>query len=322
MLIKQINSYIEQSKVTISLAAAVILSMASQFLVGYNTAVMNAPQSVVFPNHTTTQWSFAVAAFAVGGPLGALLGGYVANSQGRKGALFICAWIYIVGGTLMTLAPNVYYLIPARFIIGFAAGLSSVVVPVYLGEIAPPTMRGTLGTCTQFAMVIGILVTSIVAFPFATVDRWRYLFFITPALSALQLLFGSIWLLESPRWLLSNDPRSIEARKVIALLRGYEHEEDITQEVEHFLSASAASHTSKQCNNSNNNSSSGDSGNNSNNNRNAMLDLLLSKEYRSLVIAAIGLQISQQLCGINAVFYYSTALFQNVLDDPMMGKYT
>ena len=40
--------------------------------------------------------------------------------------------------------------------IGFASGLSSVVVPVYLGEIAPPTLRGTLGTCTQFACVIGM----------------------------------------------------------------------------------------------------------------------------------------------------------------------
>jgi len=45
----------------------------------------------------------------------------------------------------MTLAPNIYWLIPARFILGFASGLSSVVVPVYLGEISPPAYRGTIG---------------------------------------------------------------------------------------------------------------------------------------------------------------------------------
>jgi SP family facilitated glucose transporter-like MFS transporter 3 len=45
----------------------------------------------------------------------------------------------------MALTPNIWVLIPARLITGFAAGLSTVVVPVYLGEIAPPTLRGALG---------------------------------------------------------------------------------------------------------------------------------------------------------------------------------
>ena len=98
----------------------------------------------------------------------------------------------------MGLAQNVYWLLPGRFLVGFASGLSSVVVPVYLGEIAPPTLRGTLGTCTQFALVIGILFSSIVAFPLATEQRWRYLFLLTPILCVLQLGLSS-FLLESPR---------------------------------------------------------------------------------------------------------------------------
>jgi len=99
----------------------------------------------------------------------------------------------------MGFAWNVYWLIPARFLVGFASGLSSVVVPVYLGEIAPPTLRGTLGTCTQFALVIGILVSSLLAFPLATPDNWRYLFLVTPLLCVLQFLMSS-FLLESPRY--------------------------------------------------------------------------------------------------------------------------
>lgn len=46
---------------------------------------MNAPASVVFPTHTTFEWSLAVSAFAIGGPGGAVLGGYLANKKGRKG---------------------------------------------------------------------------------------------------------------------------------------------------------------------------------------------------------------------------------------------
>jgi len=61
------------------------------------------------------------------------------------GALLLNSFVFIAGGLIMTLAPNIYWLIPARFILGFASGLSSVVVPVYLGEISPPAYRGTIG---------------------------------------------------------------------------------------------------------------------------------------------------------------------------------
>ena len=63
---------------------AVLVAIISQFLVGYNTAVMNAPAAVVFPGHSTTEWSFAVSAFAIGGPFGAMIGGLLANKRGRR----------------------------------------------------------------------------------------------------------------------------------------------------------------------------------------------------------------------------------------------
>ena len=73
----------DQALITIPLIFAVIAASASQFLVGYNTGVMNAPESVVFPGHSTASWSIAVAAFAVGGPFGANLAGTLADSRGR-----------------------------------------------------------------------------------------------------------------------------------------------------------------------------------------------------------------------------------------------
>ena len=160
---------------TFPMMMAVLVAMIAQFLVGYNTGVMNPAQMVVLQDDpvTTVLWPFAVSAFAIGGPFGAFFGGTLANSNGRRGAIMINVWIFFVGGLLMSLAPNIYFLIPARLIIGFASGLSSVVVPVYLGEIAPPTLRGTLGTCTQFALVIGILMSDVFAFPFATSNLWR-----------------------------------------------------------------------------------------------------------------------------------------------------
>lgn len=231
-----------------------------------------------------------------------MLGGYLANKIGRRGAIMFNTWIFAIGGALMTFAMDIYWLIPARLIIGFASGVSSVVVPVYLGEIAPPTLRGTLGTCTQFSMVIGILVSNLLAFPLSTLDRWRYLFAITPLLCIIQGIV-SPFLLESPRWLLNQDEKSIEARLVIKKLRGFRSDTDVEDEVEHFLFA-ASKHKTKRS---------------SAHSSDAMWDLIMNKDIRKLVISSVLLQMAQQLCGINAVFYYSTGFFSGILDNPLIG---
>jgi SP family facilitated glucose transporter-like MFS transporter 3 len=292
----------DQIILTTPLALACLVSIISSFLVGYNTSVMNAPAAVVFPDHSTAVWSWAVAAFAIGGPGGAIAGGFMANRRGRKGAMMVNMWIFLVGGLIMAVAPSVGWLIPGRFITGFASGLASVLVPVYLGEMAPPTLRGTLGTWTQFAIVIGILFSDLLAFPLATPRYWRCLFAVTPCLALLQLLL-SPFLLESPRWLLGRDENSVEARVVIKKMRGFRNEEEITAEAQNYIFASQK-HKTKF--------TSAHSGG-------AMLDLLKSREVRVLVVSSVTLQMAQQLCGINAVFYYSTTFFEGVISNPLLG---
>eukprot|EP01041_Mallomonas_annulata_P000929 gene929-1803_t len=293
---------VDEIVVTIPLILASLVAIIAQFIVGFNISVMNASALVVFPGHSTTEWSIAVSAFAIGGPGGALLGGYLTNKFGRRGAMMMSIWIFLLGGVCMTAAPNTFWLIPARLIIGFASGIVSVVGPVYLGEIAPPTLRGTLGTCTQFAIVIGILVADLLAFSLATVDYWRYLFAVTPALCIFQLMI-SPFLLESPRWLLSKNDRSFYARIVIKKLRGFRSDEEVEREVDNFLYA-AEKHKGKR-------ESAHSSG--------AFLDLFRDENMHRLVVSCVVLQMGQQLCGINAVFYYSTAFFEGVIDDALQG---
>lgn len=194
----------------------------------YNTGVMNAPASVVFPGHSTLAWSLAVSSFAIGGPFGAIMGGRMADSRGRRGALLLDTWTFLAGGLLQTFAPDMMTLIVARFIIGFASGYSSVLVPIYLGELAPPSLRGMLGTITQFGLVMGIFVADLLAFPLATEDNWRWLFAVTSVVALGQLLM-SPFLLESPRWLLARDPKSLRARYIVKRLRGlrYDHEVEV-----------------------------------------------------------------------------------------------
>ena len=72
-------------KITSPLVMSVCVAIVVQFLVGYNTSVMNAPVEVVFPGHSVAYWSAAVSALSLGAPLGSILGGYLPNVYGRKG---------------------------------------------------------------------------------------------------------------------------------------------------------------------------------------------------------------------------------------------
>ena len=125
----------QEDVVTAPLLVAVAIAAAAQFLNGFNTSVMNAPEAVVFPGHTTLEWSLAVAAYCVGAPFGAGAGGLLAKSLGRRGALLWDARIFLVGGLLMACAPTIRWLIVGRFVVGIASGLGSVLVPIYLGEL-------------------------------------------------------------------------------------------------------------------------------------------------------------------------------------------
>ena len=300
MLLEELE--LDNVMVTTPLIFAVMVAAMGQFLVGYNIGVMNAPESVVFPGHTTAEWSFAVAAFCFGGPFGANFAGQLAETRGRRGALLICTWTFLFGGILQTTAVNMYTIIGARFIIGLASGISTVIVPIYLGELAPPTLRGTLGTLTQFALVVGILISDFFAFPFATPEKWRTLFAVTAGVAFLQLLCAP-WLLESPRWLLGKKPDSRKARYIIKKLRGLRYDHEVDTEVSHFVSAMGHQDVQhgKEAKTM------------------GFSELIGDKKVRLLVVSCFVLQTVQQLCGINAVFYYSTSFFKGVIPNPLIG---
>jgi len=290
----------EAKVVTAPLIFTVVIVSASMFLVGHNTSVMNAPEKVVFPGHSITSWALAVSAFAIGGPFGSGMGGKLADKRGRRGAMLIGIWMFLLGGLIQTVAQDMLTIILARFIIGFASGYTTVLVPVYLGEVAPPSLRGTLGTLTQFALVIGILFADLVAFPFATPTRWRVMFSFTATIAVGQLLL-SPFLLESPRWLLNRDPNSLRARYIIKKLRGLRSEQDVEREVGNFIIGESAQHHEEG------------------HDADTLKEIMSHAKRRKLLISSLVLQMAQQLSGINAIFFYSTAILEGVIDNPLVG---
>ena len=185
----------------------------ASFQVGYNSGVLNVPQSTIVAslNLTTLQWSIAVAIFCIGGLLGSMSGGKAADHIGRKNFLIANNVAFIAGGLCESLAGGIALLSLGRLAIGIGCGGATVVVPMYLGEIAPANLRGSLGTMNQFAMVIGILVANLLGKPLGGEHEWRYLLGLCVVPALLQIIMAPA-LLESPLWLLHHAASSGNAR--------------------------------------------------------------------------------------------------------------
>jgi MFS family permease len=81
--------------------------------------------------------------------LGALISGHLSDSLGRKKSIQIGAVIWCIGSIIVCASQNIGMLIAGRIINGFAVGICSAQVPVYITEIAPPSKRGRLVGCQQ-----------------------------------------------------------------------------------------------------------------------------------------------------------------------------
>lgn len=296
------HSFVEEvisRKISGQLLVATFAAAALQFLVGYNVVILNNPEKYVFPGHSVTAWSAAVAALAIGAPLGAAIGSRLSEDQGRWKTLMYAGLMFLFGGVVQTFAPSLMVLAGARFVIGVASGVSTVVVPIYLGEVSPARLRGTLGTVNQFAFVIGILAAFLLSFGFATEEGWRYLLLMTVFVSLVQLLLLS-QVPESPRWLLQENPHDPSAQHILQNLRVSNDMDALKVELQQYRGAPESKGAAEQP-------------------PNTLMEQVMEQEHtRYLFFCLIFLHCSQQLSGISAVFYYSTSLFEGVIGNPLI----
>jgi len=96
-------------------------------------------------NHRDTLQGNIVSTFQAGCFFGSLLTFPLAEKYGRKKAVFLAATVFIIGGTLMTASSGMLpLLITGRAIAGLGIGAASLIVPVYIAEVSPPSIRGRL----------------------------------------------------------------------------------------------------------------------------------------------------------------------------------
>lgn len=98
------------------------------------------------------------AMIELGALLGALNQGWIADKYSRKYSIVIAVCVFTVGSVLQTSSVDYAMLVIARFIGGLGIGMLSMVAPLYISEISPPEIRGTLLVLEEFSIVTGIVV--------------------------------------------------------------------------------------------------------------------------------------------------------------------
>lgn len=160
------------------------------FLFGYHTGVIGGALLFLKRQFSLTPFQEAqvVSFLLIGGTIGAIVGGNLADRIGRKKTLFITLFFSAIGTCILGLSETYFLLLLGRALIGFAIGIISVVVPLYIAEIAPPKQRGALVSLTQLGITFGILISFIVAYLFAEAGNWRMMFLVSLIPVAVQFV--------------------------------------------------------------------------------------------------------------------------------------
>jgi sugar porter (SP) family MFS transporter len=151
-------------------------------------------------NDLSLGWAFSSLLF--GCVLGSGLAGRLTDSYGRKKILLIVAVLFAITSVATGVAPSFPLFIVARFTGGLAVGGASILSPMYVAEVSPPSLRGRMGTLYQLSIVTGILVSYAVNYLLRDVGpaNWRWMF-ITGVAPALLFFAMLLVVPETPRYL-------------------------------------------------------------------------------------------------------------------------
>lgn len=226
------------------------------------------------------EWSWIGSIPTLGGVISCLIIGFVMDAIGRKATMLLLIVPFSIGWAMIIWPISVALLYIGRFSVGFAGGAFFVVAPAYIGEIATNDIRGTLGSCLQLMITIGILFAYVVG-DFLALKPYNLI------CAMLPLIFGAIfiWMPESPYFYVMKN-RAQNAENALKWLRGdgFNYSDELADiKIEHESNAR----------------------------RSASWSTILSKPAtkRGLMISLI-LLLFTQLSGVNAVIFYTGDIFE------------
>jgi len=289
----------EQKKTKAFVIIIAVIAATGGLLFGYDSGVISgallyiksdpvflANGQEVMPDRIQ-EWIVSIV--LVGALIGAISSGRLSDMYGRRKILIIIALINAIGTLLSALAFNVTIMLVARGLVGFAIGVASYAVPLYISEMSPTRVRGALVSLNQLAITVGILLAYLVNIEFSDLpagwsawgigEGWRWMLMIG-FFPALILGIGMIFLPETPRWLMSSN-REHNALSVLRKI-GEINPSKVVDEIKESLSKEEK----------------------------VGLRELRAKWVRPILIIGIGTAILMQITGINTVVYYSPTVLQ------------
>jgi sugar porter (SP) family MFS transporter len=153
-----------------------------------------------------------------GAMVGALGSGPAADRLGRQRILLVAGVVFTLGALGTGLAWTVTMLVAFRFIVGLAIGIASVIVPLYLAEMAPARDRGVITSLNQYMIIVGTALSAAVGYLLAFVGSWRAMLLLG-VLPAVVLMVGMRTMPDTPRSLVRRGHPE-QARTVLTSLRG------------------------------------------------------------------------------------------------------
>jgi MFS transporter, SP family, arabinose:H+ symporter len=264
-----------------------LTSALAGFLFGFDTVVISGAEKTI-----QALWGLspdlhgvAMGSALYGTVVGSLIGGWPADRWGRKSTLLWIGVLYFVGAVGSALAPNVLVFIGARVIGGLGIGISTVVAPMYISEIAPAKQRGRLAGMFQFNTVFGIVVAYVSNWLLAGVGQnaWRWMLGVAAFPSLLYALM-CLGLPESPRWLLSRKGDREAALHVLQHAEPELSSAEVAAEADRILTASASERVAT--------------------------GRFWTRSLRKPILLAILIAFFNQLSGINAILYYAPRIFE------------
>jgi sugar porter (SP) family MFS transporter len=263
-----------------------LTSALAGFLFGFDTVVISGAEQKI-----QTLWGLsagihgiAMASALYGTVLGSLLGGWPTDRFGRKKTLLCIGLLYFVSAVWSGLATDVYSFVIARMIGGLGIGISTVVAPLYISEIAPPKHRGRLAGMFQFNIVFGIVIAFLSNALLAGIgeNSWRWMLGVAafPSLLYTAFCFG---IPESPRWLLSRKGDRQAGVAVLQRIHPNATQDEISAQADEIAAASSTKTSSGH---------------------------FWALRLRVPILLAFLIAFFNQLSGINAILYFSPRIFE------------
>jgi hypothetical protein len=185
--------------------ALALFAAISGILFGYDLGVISGallPISQDFSLSTFDQ-ELMVSTLLLGALLGSPLGGATSDSIGRRPAILVSSALYCQGTLMEAFAPTFNLLLLGRIMVGVGVGMGSMTTPLYVSELARPSMRGRLVAVNELATAFGVLTAFVAGLGLQdTLNGWRWMLGLAGAPAVLQFACCAIFP-ESPKYICS-----------------------------------------------------------------------------------------------------------------------